>query len=63
MLVRQPPIEVEVSHTVCGFHQRNPGKPYPGCTCSGAYVARTKPMEDWTEEEKRRYFDFYGDFE
>lgn len=56
MLIRQPPTTVEVTHHVCDYHKRHPGKPYAGCTCSGAYKSRVKPMKDWTEAEKRAYF-------
>ena len=28
---------VEESHHTCGFHKKNPGQQYAGCTCSGSY--------------------------
>ena len=56
MLIRQPPLITEVTHNTCSFHQRNPGKPYAGCTCSGSYSAKVKPMKDWTPQERAAYF-------
>jgi len=34
----QRPSRVEVKSTTCGFHERHPGRPFPGCTCSGSLV-------------------------
>ena len=29
-------------HTVCGYHKRNPGKSYAGCTCFGVWGLRKR---------------------
>lgn len=55
MLIRQPPIETEISRHTCSFHERHPGVSYAGCTCSGSYKVRVKPMKEWTEDETREY--------
>ena len=39
MLIEYNPDDYEVvsqSHT-CGYHEKNPGKPWAGCTCSGSH--------------------------
>lgn len=46
----------EESHHTCPFHERHPGRNFPGCTCRSSYSSRDKPMEDWTEEERDWYF-------
>ncbi len=56
MLIKQPPMITETSHNTCGYHKRYPGKNYAGCTCSGSFSLRVKPIEDWTEYEKKWYF-------
>ena len=53
MLVKVPPMETKVEHTICEFHKRNPYEYYAGCTCSHSYSAVIKPLKDWTEDERR----------
>lgn len=59
MLIRQPPTKSVVTIHTCDYHKRNPGKNYAGCTCSGSFAVVVKPMEEWTDEERRHYFGFY----
>lgn len=54
MIVQIRPSVAKSSHYVCGFHQKRPGEPYAGCTCSSAYWLEEKPRKDWTDEEVRR---------
>ena len=47
-------------HRTCGFHQRNPGVKYAGCTCSAFYALRPATPEEYranrlrTRSERRR---------
>jgi hypothetical protein len=53
MHIIQPPMKtVTTSHT-CAFHKLYPGINYPGCTCSGSITTVVKPMNEWTEAERR----------
>ena len=57
MLIKQAPMVTEVTSHICDYHKRNPqNRNYAGCTCSTAYVEKIKPIEDWTEDEKRQYY-------
>lgn len=49
------PTEIVIARYVCPYHRRHPGEPYAGCTCRTGHVAREKPPEKWTEEERKRY--------
>lgn len=51
MLIEYDPDSIMTiqTHTTCGFHQRNPGKAFAGCTCS--FTAGTRKA---TPEEYRR---------
>jgi len=62
MLIRQPPMKTVIEHRTCRFHKEHPGKIYPGCTCSGSYSTVVKPIEEWTEEERRFMADPYAGF-
>lgn len=43
MLVQLPEkTEVKVTHHVCSFHEKHPGKPYAGCTCGGSFSLKRK---------------------
>ncbi len=38
--------EPDVSHHTCGYHERHPGNPWAGCTCSSSYgMKRRDPAE------------------
>jgi hypothetical protein len=50
------PSVTEVQRTTCPFHEKHPGRAFPGCTCSTSISTREKPIEEWTEEERRWYF-------
>lgn len=54
-VVQRPQIVTTTSHT-CGFHKRHPGRPFPGCTCSGSIGSRDKTDAEMTEEERRWYY-------
>ena len=41
---------VEESHHTCGFHKKNPGQQYAGCTCSGSYSLVLGPPPTPTPE-------------
>ena len=56
MYVVIPPQETFSEFRLCPFHERHPGRSFPGCTCSGGIGTRDKPMEKWTEEERAGYF-------
>lgn len=48
MLIRYDPDETETvyeSHT-CFFHQKHPGEPFAGCTCSSSISSRQRAPED-----------------
>ena len=51
-----PPTTSEITHHTCNFHKKHPGSQFPGCTCSSSYTTKTKPMAEWTEEERSRHF-------
>lgn len=58
MLIHHDPDEYEgvsSSHT-CSFHQRNPGKPYAGCTCSVSWGLKRRDSAEVAKikTEKRR---------
>lgn len=44
--------EVEVTHTTCAYHKRNPLTPYAGCTCSGSYSLVPKRAAQSTSSEE-----------
>ena len=58
MFIKLPPMKSEHRQHTCEFHKRNPGKAFAGCTCFGSCSAVVKPIEEWTEEEKKYYFGF-----
>lgn len=56
MIILQPPMKYTETHHICLYHKQHPHKKYAGCTCSGSYGAVVKPLEEWTDAEKRGYF-------
>ena len=43
-----------VTQTICGYHKRNPGIPYPGCTCSTTFTTRETTTEEYRERRRKR---------
>jgi len=56
MYVVVRPQITETHSTTCSFHERHPGRSFPGCTCSFSISSRDKPEKDWTKEERERYY-------
>lgn len=46
MLNDLPKGKVDVSQAICGYHQKHPGKPYAGCTCSAQWMMVTNGITD-----------------
>lgn len=38
----------------CGFHKKNPGMPYAGCTCTGGYTLREMTAEEKAKRDAER---------
>lgn len=54
------PLVTKVERHTCPFHKKHPGRNFPGCTCSSAFMAREKTMDEMTEQERRRYLAALG---
>lgn len=48
MIIHYDPDEwvTESDKTVCSYHQRYPGRPYAGCTCSASWGQRRATTEE-----------------
>ena len=44
-----------ITHHTCPFHERHPGRTFPGCTCSSRYSSRDKTWAEMTKEEREWY--------
>lgn len=47
--------EAYSEHRTCSFHQRNPGKPYAGCTCMSSFGSRPRKAEDVARIKAERH--------
>lgn len=56
MYIVQRPTETKVEKRTCYFHQRHPGRPFPGCTCATSFSTREKSLSEMTAEEREWYF-------
>lgn len=52
--VSRPTVTTVESHT-CGFHERHPGRNFPGCTCSTSVSVREKTLDEMTDLERKQY--------
>jgi len=50
-----PPQVVTFHHSTCGFHEKHPGRSFPGCTCSSGISSRDKRLDEMTDAERSAY--------
>jgi len=55
MYIVMRPTETTVTRSTCGFHERHPTRPFPGCTCSMGISTREKDWSEMTADEKLAY--------
>lgn len=54
-MIYDPDATVPVSeHRTCLFHQNNPGKFTPFCSCSSSYGSRPATPEEYRERRRKR---------
>lgn len=49
------PQVTKVEHRTCQFHQKHPGRSFPGCTCSTSVSSRNKTFKEMTPDEIAAY--------
>jgi len=56
MLIQYNPDDYKtvVSQSLCSFHEKNPGKNYAGCSCSGNFTLVKKSPEELEKDRKEK---------
>lgn len=53
-------VETKVEHHICEYHKENPGKIWPGCTCTSTYSQSYKKREKGFRHSWKKYITYSG---